>query len=354
MDGGARGTIQSMARPTHLLVANPTAQSGKSAARIALAEDLLRARGVETKLLATLPAGKTIDAVRDALRDDDGLRTVIAMGGDGTFREVGSGLLESGRASDVALAMLPTGTANDQGHSFGLSSDPEALERNVDVIVAAHETRLDAGRYVAENERGETVLATWFFDSAGWGLSARVLAERNKDRAAVEHIPIVRELYRDKLVYAGALVRVFLESYVLSDKFDATVIADGETIELTGVTDLIVNGTRIYAGAWVFDPSSRHDDGLFEVVPFLGKRDWASKAIVDLEASPLTEEGLNAVGIRHTQPFSARDLVIAMHPRPGAKPLAAQLDGEECVATTLVRIHVAKEALRLVVPRDAD
>ena len=341
-----------MPGPTHLLVANPTAQSGKNAARIAEAEALLLARGVETRLRPTLPAGATVDAVRDALRGDASLRTVIAMGGDGSFREVGSGLLDSGRASEIALAMLPTGTANDQGHSFGLSSDPDELERNVDVIVSAHETRLDAGRYVAEDERGAPVLATWFFDSAGWGLSARVLAERNKDRAAVEHVPIVREIYRDKLVYAGALVRVFLESYVLSDKFDATVIADGVTEELTGLTDLIVNATRVYAGAWVFDKTSRHDDGLFEVVPFLGKRDWASKAIVDLEASPLTEEGLNAVGIRHSRPFSAADLTIAMRPQEGVRPLVAQLDGEECVATSVVRIHVAKQAIRLIVPRD--
>ena len=53
------------------------------------------------------------------------------MGGDGTFREVATGLLDSGRAEDVALAMLPTGTANDQGKSFGLDAGEAALERNV-------------------------------------------------------------------------------------------------------------------------------------------------------------------------------------------------------------------------------
>ena len=43
---------------------------------------------------------------------------------------------------------LPTGTANDEGKSFGLDGGaPEALERNIDVIRAAHETRLDVGIY---------------------------------------------------------------------------------------------------------------------------------------------------------------------------------------------------------------
>ena len=45
----------------------------------------------------------------------------------------------------VALGMLPTGTANDQGKSFGLEALPEALERNVEVIANGHETRLDVG-----------------------------------------------------------------------------------------------------------------------------------------------------------------------------------------------------------------
>ena len=67
--------------------------------------------------------------------------------------------------------------------------------------------------------------------------------------------------------------------------FTAEIVADGQRHELTGLTDLIVKGTRVYAGAWVFDRTSAHDDGMFEVVPFRGKRDWASKAIVDLEGN---------------------------------------------------------------------
>ena len=331
---------------THLLVGNPTAQSGKNEARIEQARTWLRDAGIACDLLATEPDGKTIAAVTRAI-DAGGFACVIAMGGDGTFREVASGILDSTRANDVAMGMLPTGTANDQGRSFGLEAGEGALEANLAVLARANETRLDAGRIRSGDRTG------WFFDSAGWGISARVLRERNADRALVdEKLPVLKALYRDHMVYAGALVRVFLESYVLSDKFDATVIADGETIELSGLTDLIVNATRVYAGAWVFDKSSAHDDGLFEVVPFLGKRDWTSKAIVALEAGPLTEEGLNAVGIRHSQPFSARDLTISMRPREGAKAIAAQLDGEECIAAPVVRIHVAKEAIRLVVPRD--
>jgi diacylglycerol kinase family enzyme len=329
---------------THLLVGNPTAQSGKNAERIDRAVRGLARAGVPCDVLATLPAGGTIAAVADRLRASS-YACVVAMGGDGTFREVASGLLESGRAEQVAMAMLPTGTANDQGRSFGLDAGDAALEGNLQVVAAGRETRLDAGRLTAGGR------SAWFFDSAGWGISARVLRARNEDRALVDtHAPLLKAFYRDHLVYAGALLRVFLESYVVFDRFRAEVEADGRHVTLDGLTDLVVKGTRVYGGAWVFDRSSRHDDGLFEVVPFRGKRDWTSKAIVDLEGNPVTEEMLNAIGVEHSHPFRAGRLSLRLvWPAGGAAP-AAQIDGEEHPASDRVEIEVVPRAIRLIVP----
>jgi diacylglycerol kinase family enzyme len=327
----------------HLLVGNPTAQSGKNAERIERALELLRDAGASPELLATLPDGKTIGAVRDAL-ERGGIGVVIAMGGDGTFREVASGLLTSSVRDQVPLGMLPTGTANDQGKSFGLEASPESLAANVQVIVRGHETRLDAG----EIRAGDTV--EHFFDSAGWGLSARVLAQRNKDRRVVAGLGPLQEVYRDHAVYAGAFVRTFLESYVVDDSIRATAVLDGETVELERVTDLIVKNTRIYAGAWVFDKTSRHDDGAFEVVPFRGKREWMSKAIVDVDGNLITEEMLNEIGVSHSRPMRASVIELSLETSKGGAPLAAQLDGEEWQPHAKVRIEVIPRAIRLIVP----
>jgi diacylglycerol kinase family enzyme len=145
---------------------------------------------------------------------------------------------------------------------------------------------------------------------------------------------------------------VFLESYVTDDKITVRASVDGRAVDLTGVTDLIVKNTRIYGGAWVFDRSSRHDDGLFEVVPFRGKRDWTSKAIVDLDGNPLGEEVLNAVGIEHTKPFSAAKLELRFEVPAGGAPLTAQIDGEElpALADDVVTVDVVPRAIRLLVP----
>jgi diacylglycerol kinase family enzyme len=341
---GWSGVTRLGTMPTHLLVGNPAAQSGKNKERIDRALSLLREAKLDVELLPTLPKGGTVGAVRNALEADPSLRVVIAMGGDGTFREVAAGLFTSTARERVALGMLPTGTANDQGKSFGLEATPAALPRNVDVIRAGHETMLDVGVYRA----GETT--DYFFDSAGWGLSARVLAQRNKDRPVVETLGPLKEIYRDHAVYAGAFLRTFLESYLIDDKLRVEAVLDGKVVELDGLTDLVVKNTRVYAGAWVLDKTSRHDDGAFELVPFRGKRDWASKAIVDLDANPVTEEMLNEIGVEHSKPIRASRIELTIYDPPGSAPLAAQLDGEQWPASPRVTIEVVARGLRLVVP----
>ena len=336
-------------RPTHLVVGNPTAQSGKNAERIARALEYLEARGVACEVCPTLPDGGTIPAVRDAL-DQGAHHVVITMGGDGTFREVAAALCESVRREEVALGMLPTGTANDQGKSFGLEAGEAALERNLEVVLAGKETRLDAGVLENLDEDGHTLRRVRFFDSAGWGISARVLATRNEDRTLVASVPILRDLCRDHLVYAGAFLRTFLESYVTTDKFDALVETEDGTTLLAGLTDLVVKATRVYGGAWVFDKTSKHDDGLFEIIPFRGKRDWVSKGIVDLDGNPLTEERLNVIGVSHSKPLRARSMRFRFRAADGGAELAAQIDGEELEARPDVRVTVEPRAIRLLVP----
>lgn len=344
--GDAAPWLYSCVMATHLLVGNPTAQSGKNQHRLDRALALMNDAGVAADLLPTLPGGETIGAVRAAL-EGGSYRAVVAMGGDGTFREVAAGLYTSARREEVALGMLPTGTANDQGKSFGLQADESALARNVEVIRAAHETRLDVGIYRAGDA---SAVADYFFDSCGWGLSARVLAQRNKDRALVSTLGPLKELYRDHAVYAGAFLKTFLESFVVEDRFRVVATLDGQRVELDGLSDLIVKNTRVYAGAWVLDETSRHDDGIFELVPFVGKNDWISKAICDLQFVPLNEELLEDLGLEHSKTLRARAMDLEIFAPEGGAPLATQLDGEEWPASRQVHIEVAPRAIRLIVP----
>lgn len=335
----------------HLLVGNPTAQSGRNAARIELAREALSRHGVDHEFLATRPHGETVGVLAAALREGRHA-AVIAMGGDGTFAEVAKGLLASG--TGVPLAMLPTGTANDQGRSFGLDSREEDLERNVGVVAAGHTVPLDAGRIRAFGALDEPLGEDWFFDSAGWGFSALVLRMRNEDRRLVGGVPILRDVYRDHAVYAGAVLRAFALSAIQETPFEAEVETPAGRVWLEDLTDLIVKNTRIYAGAWVLDETSSPEDGEMELVPFRGREELLARSIVHHELVPLYGDHLEAVGLRLSAPVRAPWFDVRVRARPLAAPVEAQLDGEEWVRAERYRVEVVRHALRLVVPRELD
>lgn len=331
-----------------ILVANPTAQSGKAAEWIRSARALLDEAQVGHTFLPTEPHGGTIARVREAV--DGGARVIIYMGGDGTFAEVAKGILGSAHAAACAMGMLPTGTANDQGKSFGLEAGPGSLERNVGVIAAGETAGCDVGVLVVER-RAEEIHRDMFFDSFSVGLSAASLETRNRDRERVGRIPGLGALYRDQLVYAGAVLQRFVESYVVDIKFDLDAIIDGVVHSFDHILDVIVKNTAIYGGEWVFDPAPESDDGRFELVPIAGRRDFGTKLLGGLRRSPVGVEELKLLGFEHAAPVAGSKFDLAVRTAGGNLP-AAQCDGEELPAGDRYRVDVLPRALRLIVPRE--
>ncbi|MBM4358212.1 MAG: hypothetical protein FJ096_08875, partial [Deltaproteobacteria bacterium] len=213
---------------TYLLVANPTAQSGRARERIDETLDVMRGRGMRVELCTTEPDRGTVSKVSARVRRG-GVDVVVYLGGDGTFHEVASGLLEASEdlGRTLPLGMLPGGTANDQGLSFGIERGE--TERNVAIVAEGHVTSLDVG-LVEQLGMNDIVLASsYFFDSCSWGVSSDILALRNRHRSLVSEVPLLREIYRDKLVYFSATMTKLFETYVEPLKFRAEVTVDGTT-----------------------------------------------------------------------------------------------------------------------------
>lgn len=303
--------------------------------------------GREVTLVATEPAGRTVGVVRELLDAGD-YDVVIAMGGDGTFAEVARGLIAS--SSDAPMGLLPSGTANDQGKSFGISSSPAALTSNLETLILGHLQRIDVGRLERLDAGGRATHEVLFFDSAGWGMQADILAARNRDRDIVGQIPILRELYRDQAVYVGATLGRYLASWIEPTKFTLELVADGELHRYTGLTDVIVNATPIYAGNWVLDRNAQSDDGRFELVPIQGRRDWLLKAVKDLTQVTSLGDHLDAIGVPYTRPRSATTFELTLT-RPGKPEVPAQVDGEEWIAGSRFRVKVIPQRLPLIVPK---
>ncbi len=334
-----------------LIVANPTSRGGKASQRFETVEEYFHEFGLSYEFRYTLPEGKTADMVSRAVADE-GYRTVVYMGGDGTFNEVAKGVCGSGVPRDVRIGMLPSGTANDQGNSFGIKSKGKALRRNVEVIAEGFTTDLDVGEIKTYSVSDVITRRDLFFDSAGWGLSAAILSFRNQELSNVKDVPVVRDMYRDHMVYVRAAAHKFTQAWMTQDKFDVILTLDGERHHLTGLTDLVVSNTPVYAGEWVVDSDAAHDDGLFEVQPFCGVRDWASKLILNHKKVDIPENVVSQLNIPSVPPFKASSFSGQFIPKKKKKKLLAQLDGEEFLPSDRFEVKVHKRMLRLIVPED--
>ena len=339
-----------------ILVANATARTGKAEQVIKRALAGLEAAGLQPEFFATLPEGKTVAGLADRIERDD-VAQVIYLGGDGTFAEAAKGIILARERSgvDVPLAMLPMGTANDQGRSFGISAGPRALDDNIQTIVGGCEQWMDVGRIDALDSEGEVLRSDLWFDNCGFGLSARILAQRNRDRDMVANLPIVKELYRDKLVYAGAAVTQMVRSVVggpSSSQFSCEVTVDGEVLEWVGLTDLVVNGTILYGGEWIFVESSRPDDGKFEVVPFRSHADWVMAAITGHKKNPVTDDDREVVGLGGRKFCQGKLIELRLFGANQGPAIHAQIDGEEFVTAPHYRVENLFHHLRIIVPEN--
>lgn len=345
-----------MPRPSRtLLVANPTAKSGRAKRYIDDALAVLEDTDLEPEFFATLPAGATVAELATRLEKEDVAR-VVYMGGDGTFAEAAKAIILARERTgmDVPLGMLPMGTANDQGRSFGITAGVRALRRNVDIIAAGVEMWLDVGRIEALDGEGTALRQDLWFDSCGIGLSAQILAQRNREREWVEKVPLLRRVYRDKLVYTSTTLRSLLRGAIVRKNFACEIVVDDQTLECESVTDILVQGTPIYAGDWIFAPDGRPDDGKFEVVVLRGHADWAAAAIGGHKRNPVTVDDLEVMGLPRRVVPSGAHIDIKLDPGNGKRrSVHAQIDGEEFLAADHYRIDNLFHHLRIIVPEGA-
>lgn len=265
-----------------LVIFNPHA--GKSRARRRLPGWLTKHAAVE--LQATEGPGHAEELALAAA--ESGTNVVAAAGGDGTVHEVANGLLRSGR-TDVTLAVVPIGSANDFAYSverqFGTSSLVDGIAHPVDV-----------GRVDADNR------SRFFVESVGVGLSARVTLESRK----------IQRL-QGLLLYGLAALRALSahKPQPLTLGWDGETPVDQMTLMLT-----LMLGLR--EGNFVLAPQASLDDGLFDAVHALDLGRWSAMWMLPRLIKSGPPENHPRVKLRR-----CRELTISV-----PTPLTIHADGE--------------------------
>jgi len=128
---------------------------------------LRRASVEEVLLLPTGKAGHGAELARHAM--ERGADLILVLGGDGTINEVANGMI----GSEVALGILPGGTANVLCMELGLGRD---LDRAIERLSKALPRRIAVGRMIAAGAPDRHFLLM-----CGAGLDARIVNDVNPD-----------------------------------------------------------------------------------------------------------------------------------------------------------------------------
>jgi len=142
------------------LIYNPVSGQHSSRRKVAIESALgvLREAGVTAEAFTTSGVGSATEQAKHAV--ETGFDTVIACGGDGTVHEV----LQSLVGSDVALGVIPLGTANALAADLGLIGSPA---KAVSMLLNATPTRFSVGRIHFRDTSGVS-RSRYFTVAAAW------------------------------------------------------------------------------------------------------------------------------------------------------------------------------------------
>jgi diacylglycerol kinase (ATP) len=150
------------------LIYNPA--SGQHSARrkqaVQDALNVLTDAGIVAEAFVTEGVGSATVLAQDAVRQ--GCDTIIACGGDGTVHEVLQGMV----GTDVALGVIPLGTANALAANLGLTASPAKVVRT---LMDAVPERVSVGR-IHYHDRAGNPCSRYFTVAAGVGADALLMS----------------------------------------------------------------------------------------------------------------------------------------------------------------------------------
>ncbi len=285
------------------IVANPHA--GGHQTDLEAASAYLRRVVPRVELRWTAARGEAAQIAREALRA--GATTVVAAGGDGTMNEVAQALV----GTDVALGVIPIGTVNVWAREMGI---PLAPIRAAQALLSGERHVIDVGRV---NGRVFVLMVGIGLD----GEAAHVIERARVGglRKLVRYVPLVISL---ALRYRGTRVAMRL---------------DGRQRTVRPLM-IVISNTRLYGGAFTFNPDAEIDDGLLDMC-VIEDQNIAQRAVVFVRALARRATTKQRVVYERFEHASIR----------ASRKLYVQIDGEMFGALP-VTVEAVPHALVVIVP----
>ncbi len=284
---------------------------GKVAGEIELREavETVRAEGVSVDVRVTWEAGDADRYAQEAVERN--VDVLVVAGGDGTLNEAVHGIYRANSNPDIALAVLPFGTANDFATSCGI------VDRSV----------LDFLRLAATGDKFPIDVGLMngrhFLNLVSGGFGAEVTANTPDE--------LKRMLGGAAYSLMGFLTAFRFQPHRAEIRFEDQALEDNFVMVAVG------NG-RQCGGGYRLTPRALLDDGLLDLVVIrdAGVSTWGT-AYQEL-ANPDWEEN------QYVEYHQSTGFVITSE-----EPLQVNLDGEPMVASRF-EFAIAENPLLFVLP----
>lgn len=290
-----------------MFLVNPASGNGSTGRRWPRLHERARELGLDGETLLSERPGHLTELAREAARER---KLLVVVGGDGTLNEVVNGVAGSG----AELAVLPAGTGQDFGRTYGL---PTKFDDAVRVALAGRSKTIDVGRVTYVDG------VRYYANVGSAGMSGAVARRANSMSKALG----------GRTVFYYALVREFLAWH----NTEVTItLDDGE--RRGRMHDVIVANGRWHGGGMKLAPDAKPCDGLFDVV-LIGD-------ITKLDFVTTSPKLYSGAYVGHPRVEVLRSAVVRVE---SAEPLPLELDGEQ-VGLTPATFEVVPGAIRVRVP----
>lgn len=239
----ADSSASAVPRGTSALVfVNREAGRGRGQAYLPRMQRLFDSLGVPAQFVETSSASELECAAREAARQRQNQRLLLALGGDGTFQALANGVF----GTDAVIGILPVGGGNDFANALGLSRNPlhaaeQALKGNIRYVDLVRVRTAD----------GRTRL---YGGGGGIGLDAEAARHAS---GAFRRLP-------GRSRYIAAALRAVFERLPLYVRLDFP--ESSFPPEETGALLTCVLNTPTYGAGLRLAPEAAMDDGWLHVV----------------------------------------------------------------------------------------
>jgi diacylglycerol kinase (ATP) len=227
------------------LIVNPEAANGAVGKNWPRVRDFLQAEGARFDAVSTEEPGHATLLARQAL--DDGFRTIVAVGGDGTVNEVINGLVEEGTVDpEVVLGMIPWGTGADFARMLGIPRDYVEACRQ---LLRSEPRPVDLGKITCLREGRE--VERYFINAAGLGFDGEVSEIVNRfPKVLGGTITYLTCLFIGLVTYRNKNIELSFDGQPVRGRVNSVVVCNG----------------CYFGGGMFIAPGAAFDDGLFHVV----------------------------------------------------------------------------------------